>query len=46
MIPRTIFDADHELFRASVRRFFQAEVAPNVERRRESAAVSGSTSAS
>jgi alkylation response protein AidB-like acyl-CoA dehydrogenase len=39
MIPRTIFDADHELFRASVRRFFQAEVAPNVDRWREQGSV-------
>lgn len=39
MMPRTIFDAEHELFRASVRRFFQAEVAPKVERWREQGTV-------
>lgn len=39
MMPRTIFDAEHELFRASVRRFFQAEVAPRVERWREQGTV-------
>ena len=39
MMPRTIFDAEHELFRASVRRFFQAEVAPRVERWRAQGVV-------
>ncbi|MCB9753094.1 MAG: acyl-CoA dehydrogenase family protein [Myxococcales bacterium] len=39
MTPRTIFDEDHELFRASVRRFFQAEVTPHVERWREQGCV-------
>jgi alkylation response protein AidB-like acyl-CoA dehydrogenase len=29
---RTIFDDDHELFRASVRQFVEKEIAPNVER--------------
>jgi acyl-CoA dehydrogenase len=28
MIPRTVYDAEHELFRANVRRFLQEEVAP------------------
>ncbi|MEO1081783.1 MAG: acyl-CoA dehydrogenase family protein [Pseudomonadota bacterium] len=28
MIPRTVFDEEHEQFRASVRRFLEAEVAP------------------
>ncbi|TKB54558.1 acyl-CoA dehydrogenase family protein [Ferrimonas aestuarii] len=28
MIPRTLFDSDHELFRDSVRRFLQAEAEP------------------
>ncbi|APR86292.1 Acyl-CoA dehydrogenase, short-chain specific [Minicystis rosea] len=32
MIPRTHYDADHETFRAAVRRFFQAEVTPRVDR--------------
>ncbi len=30
MIPRVIFDSDHEQFRDSVRRFFQNEIAPQV----------------
>jgi alkylation response protein AidB-like acyl-CoA dehydrogenase len=28
MLPRTLFDADHETFRATARRFFETEVAP------------------
>ncbi|MCP5164940.1 MAG: acyl-CoA dehydrogenase family protein [Pseudomonadales bacterium] len=28
MIPRTLFDADHELFRDNVRKFLEAEVVP------------------
>jgi acyl-CoA dehydrogenase len=28
MIPRTVFDADHELFRDSVRKFFEIEAVP------------------
>lgn len=28
MIPRTLFSADHELFRDQVRRFIAAEVTP------------------
>ena len=28
MIPRTVFSSDHELFRASVRKFFEKEAAP------------------
>ena len=35
MIPRTIFSPEHETFRDSVRRFMQAEVAPNEERWQE-----------
>ena len=29
MIPRTLFNADHETFRDSVRRFMAEEVAPH-----------------
>ena len=28
MIPRTLFDADHEVFRSTVRHFFETEIAP------------------
>lgn len=28
MIPRTLFNADHEAFRATARRFFETEIAP------------------
>jgi acyl-CoA dehydrogenase len=31
MIERTLFDAEHEIFRASVRRFMQEELAPHHE---------------
>ena len=31
MIPRTLFDDDHELFRDQVRRFFETELAPHHE---------------
>jgi acyl-CoA dehydrogenase len=34
-VKRLIFDEDHEMFRDSVRRFMQAEVAPNVEQWRK-----------
>lgn len=34
-LQRTIFDADHELFRDSVRRFMQKEIGPHAERWRE-----------
>jgi alkylation response protein AidB-like acyl-CoA dehydrogenase len=34
-IARVIFDQDHEIFRASVRRFMTDTVAPQVERWRE-----------
>jgi len=34
-VKRLIFDEDHEMFRDSVRRFMQSEVAPNVEQWRE-----------
>ena len=27
-LPRTIFDSDHEMFRSSVRRFVDSELAP------------------
>ncbi|MEZ4448990.1 MAG: acyl-CoA dehydrogenase family protein [Nannocystaceae bacterium] len=39
MTPRTIFDEEHDLFRASVRRFFQAEVEPHVDRWRAQGSV-------
>ncbi|MCC2639176.1 MAG: acyl-CoA dehydrogenase [Moraxellaceae bacterium] len=32
MIPRTLFNADHEAFRATARRFFETEMAPHLER--------------
>ena len=32
MIPRTLFNADHETFRDSVRRFMKDEVMPHDER--------------
>ncbi len=32
MLKRTIYDADHELFRASVRAFVASEIVPNVDR--------------
>ena len=35
MMPRLIFDEDHELFRDATRRFMQAEIAPHVERWRQ-----------
>jgi alkylation response protein AidB-like acyl-CoA dehydrogenase len=35
MIPRTLFSAEHETFRDSVRRFMQEEVAPHDERWQE-----------
>lgn len=35
LMPRYIFDADHDLFRDSVRKFMQREVAPHVERWRD-----------
>ncbi len=35
MIPRTLFRPEHESFRASVRRFFEAEVKPHDERWQE-----------
>ncbi|MFC1690084.1 acyl-CoA dehydrogenase family protein [Pseudomonadota bacterium] len=34
-MKRMIFDEDHEMFRDSVRKFMQAEIAPQVERWRE-----------
>jgi alkylation response protein AidB-like acyl-CoA dehydrogenase len=34
-VKRLIFEEDHEMFRDSVRRFMQTEVAPNVEQWRE-----------
>jgi acyl-CoA dehydrogenase len=37
-MKRLIFNEDHEMFRDSVRRFMQAEVAPNVEQWRENGA--------
>ncbi len=35
MIPRTLFTSEHETFRASVRRFLEAEVKPFDERWQE-----------
>jgi len=35
MMPRVIFDADHEQFRDAVRRFYQSEITPRVPRWRE-----------
>jgi acyl-CoA dehydrogenase len=35
LIPRRIFEEEHEQFRASARRYMQEEVAPNAERWRE-----------
>lgn len=32
MIPRTLFNADHEAFRATARRFFETEIAPHHEK--------------
>lgn len=32
MIPRTLFNEDHEAFRKTVRRFFEEEIAPHHER--------------
>jgi alkylation response protein AidB-like acyl-CoA dehydrogenase len=32
MIPRTLFNADHEAFRTTARRFFETEMAPHMER--------------
>jgi len=32
MLPRTLFDTEHDLFRDSCRKFFQERVAPNSER--------------
>lgn len=32
MIPRTIYNEDHEAFRTTVRRFFETEVAPHYEK--------------
>ncbi|HQX90651.1 MAG TPA: acyl-CoA dehydrogenase family protein [Moraxellaceae bacterium] len=32
MIPRTLFNSDHEAFRTTVRRFFETELAPHYEK--------------
>ncbi|MDQ8037137.1 MAG: acyl-CoA dehydrogenase family protein, partial [Pedobacter sp.] len=32
MIPRTLFNADHDAFRATARRFFETELAPHHEK--------------
>lgn len=40
LIKRTIFDADHELFRDSVRKWVQAELAPHIDSWREAGMVS------
>ncbi|NVB42587.1 acyl-CoA dehydrogenase family protein [Pseudenhygromyxa sp. WMMC2535] len=39
MTPRTIFDPEHEIFRTSVRKFFQTRAAPNVPRWRQEGVV-------
>jgi long-chain-acyl-CoA dehydrogenase len=39
MMERTIFEPEHEVFRASVRKFFEAEVSPKVDRWRERGVV-------
>ncbi|WP_434419978.1 acyl-CoA dehydrogenase family protein [Nannocystis pusilla] len=39
MTPRTIFEPDHEIFRAAVRKFFRAEVTPHVDRWRHQGVV-------
>ena len=39
MMPRVIFEEEHEMFRETARRFFQNEVAPHAERWREQGAV-------
>lgn len=38
-MPRTLFEADHELFRDAVRRFMQKEISPHVDRWREQGMV-------
>lgn len=32
MLPRTLFNAEHEAFRETVRRFYENEVVPNIEK--------------
>ena len=32
MLPRKLFDADHEAFRDTVRKFYEKEVVPNIEK--------------
>lgn len=32
MLPRTLYTAEHEAFRTTVRRFFETEIAPHSER--------------
>jgi len=39
MTPRTIFEPEHEIFRAAVRKFFRAEVSPHVDRWRAQGVV-------
>jgi acyl-CoA dehydrogenase len=38
-VRRTIFEAEHDTFRDSARRFFQTEIAPHVDRWREAGVV-------
>ena len=38
-MKRTIFEPEHDLFRASARRFFQNEIGPHGERWREQGCV-------
>ena len=40
MIPRTLFDSDHELFRDMVRKFLEAEAVPHYEQWEEDGQVS------
>lgn len=39
MLPRTIFDPEHEMFRDAARRFFQQEIGPKAEAWREAGCV-------
>ncbi len=32
MLPRKLFNADHEAFRDTVRKFYEKEVVPNIEK--------------
>ena len=32
MLPRNLFNAEHEAFRETVRKFYEKEVVPNIEK--------------